>query len=297
MEVYPLEKQVRTDKNGYETIVNLYDKLSNCPSKQASIDFSACSRFDANLSAVLGAIIAQLEENGNNIWITPPTSPGVKRILSRNHFLKAFDIQTTNGESESFIKYEKFSFTDDSKFKKYINDELINKQKFPQHTELAGQKITESIYEIYANAITHGGCSHVYSCGEYDGDGSTLKLNMTIVNCGCTIYQNVNNYFSKQEKEPIDSCESIKWAMEEGNTTKLTTGGLGLSILYNFITLNKGSIQIISHDGMYEYRDGDINTDFLSKPFPGTIVNMQFNFNDNKFYYMEEEQQNVNDLL
>ena len=35
----------------------------------------------------------------------------------------------------------------------------------------------------------------------------------------------------------------------------------------------------------------------LDVSFPGTIVNMKFNFNDNKNYFMESERVNLNDLL
>lgn len=299
MEIYNLDRQIKTDRKGYESIVNLYHTLSAKKGETYKLDFSACTRFDANLSAVLGSVIDLLEEEGVKIWMVAPKFPGVKRTLARNHFLKAFEVETTNEEKESFIKYQRFSYIDDFEFKEYINEELIKKQNFPKHTDLVGQKIVESIYEIYANAIMHGRCGYVYSCGEYDGDSSTPKLNMTIVDCGVTIHKNVCDFFDKSGRSPMDACKAIEWSMEKGNTTKLTTGGLGLSILKDFITLNNGALQIISSNGMYEYKDETVVTSFLCKPFPGTIVNMEFNFSDDKFYLMREEEEKVdmNDLL
>ena len=105
---------------------------------------------------MLGALIDLLIEEGYQVWITKPLYTGVRRILSRNQFLKAFLIDTSNEDKETFIPYRKFSQTESDDFKKYIDDELISKQKFPKHTELVGRNINESIFEIYVNAITHG---------------------------------------------------------------------------------------------------------------------------------------------
>ena len=69
----------------------------------------------------------------------------------------------------------------------------MHKQRFPSHSELAGEKILESIYEIYANAVSHGETKYVYSCGEYKE--MTCVLDMTIVDCGVTIPMKVNDFY------------------------------------------------------------------------------------------------------
>ena len=74
---------------------------------------------------------------------------------------------------------------------------MKQKQKFPAQTEKAGSLIQESIMEIFVNAVSHGECSFVYSCGEYDQDKTPPSLDMTIVDRGHTIPCMVNDFLSK----------------------------------------------------------------------------------------------------
>jgi hypothetical protein len=76
-----------------------------------------------------------------------------------------------------------------------------------------------------------------------------------------------------------------------GNTTKIGNipGGLGLDIIFEFIKLNKGKIQIVSSDGYWEYRNGKTENKLFDKPFSGTIVNIEFNLDDKDSYRLTEE--------
>jgi hypothetical protein len=85
--------------------------------------------------------------------------------------------------------------------------------------------------------------------------------------------------------------------MDKGHTTKDQPGGLGLAILKEFITLNNGALQIVSANGMLDYRNGTTSTSVLQSDFPGTIVNMEFNFDDDTFYSLNDEEIDLNDLL
>ena len=70
------------------------------------------------------------------------------------------------------------------------------------------------------------------------------------------------------ESYEVDACASIIWSMDKGHTTKDQTGGLGLAILQEFITLNKGALQIVSANGMLDYRNGTTSTSVLQSDFP-----------------------------
>ena len=292
----PIDRLVKSDVHGYSFLADFYKQISSQEAnRELFVDFLGCQHFDANLSAALGALLDKLSEEGYNLWLTN-VRLGVKRTLSRNHFLKAFAFKTNNQEKEDFIEYKKFSRDESTSFKEYIQTGLIDKKKFPEHSIQAGNKVLESIYEIYANAIMHGECDYVYCCGELNG-GASSALDVTIVDCGNTIPYNVNCYCRKRKLKIMDSCEAIEWSMKSGNTTKDVPGGLGLAILQEFIMLNKGALQIVSADGMLEYRDGKTTTSYLSAPFPGTIVNMEFNFNDENFYRLRSEIVDINNLL
>lgn len=143
----------------------------------------------------------------------------------------------------------------------------------------------------------HGETEYVYSCGEYNTKIHTLD--MTIVDCGLTIPYNVNTHLAKNGLPNLNPCEAMVWAFEDGNTTKSNTGCLGLAILKQFIEMNKGCLQMVSGNAFLEFDENGTKSQLLSIQFPGTIVNVKFNFDDRNRYLMEGEENNIdfNDLL
>jgi len=291
-----IAERVLTDEKGYSHLVSVYNEIMSCGHQVVEVNFVPCTYFEANLGAVLGSLLDKAQSNGKTIWIRLPVYPGVRRSLSRIGFFAAFNSPTPTQERETFIPYKSFPLSESQSFKNYIEDYLIKKQHFPQHTKRAGIYILESIFEVFANALTHGNCSHVYCCGEYHPNKNPAVLDMTIVDCGQTIVGNVNNFMAKCEKGSKSPVEAIEWAFANGNTTKDVPGGIGLWQLQEFIKLNSGSLQIVSDKGMVGFHDGNYNSSEMAIAFPGTIVNMAFNFNDDKIYRMSNEI-NMNDLL
>ncbi len=295
--VIPILNSVSADKLGYEFLCELYANMHNVDEGDIVIDFGKCKLFDANLSAVLGAIFDKRQNEGRNIFLFAPQSPGVRRVLSRNKFFEAFDVHTGTEDRDDYIIYKSFGVSDTLAFKQYVDTELIQKPRFPKCTDRAKEKIIESIYEIFANAVSHGGCSHVYCCGEMHSRNNKNTLDMTIVNLGLSVVDNVNKYMSDRNRPILASCKALEWAFEEGNTTKQITGGLGLAILKQFIDMNNGQIQMVSGDAMLEIeRNNHIETP-LNKWFPGTIVTVEFNCDDNKKYLMRDEEHNTSNIF
>lgn len=295
--VIPILNSVSADKFGYEFLCELYADMHSVVEGDIVIDFGRCKLFDANLSAILGAIFDKRQNEGRNIFLLAPQSPGVRRVLSRNKFFEAFDVRTSNEDRDDYIIYKSFGVSDTLAFKQYVDAELIQKPRFPKCTDKAKEKIIESIYEIFANAVSHGGCSHVYCCGEMHSRNNKNTLDMTIVNLGLSVVDNVNKYMSDRNKPVLASCKALEWAFEEGNTTKQITGGLGLAILKQFIDMNKGRIQMVSGDAMLEIEQNNHVETPLSKWFPGTIVTVEFNCDDNKKYLMRDEEQNTSNIF
>jgi hypothetical protein len=78
--------------------------------------------------------------------------------------------------------------------------------------------------------------------------------------------------------------------MEGTNTTKKTvSGGLGLKILREFISLNKGKIQVISNDGFWQFSGGNIFKKLFTGEFPGTAINLCINTDDQTHYSLSSE--------
>ena len=271
--------------------------MHSVENEEICIDFGKCRSFDANLSAVLGAIFDKRQKEGCNIFLKAPQSPGVRRVLSRNKFFLAFDLNFGNEDRENFIVYKYFGVSDTQTFKEYIDSELIQKKRFPNCTDKAKGKIIESIYEIFANAVSHGGCDRVYCCGEVHTRKNKTMLDMTFVNLGLSVVDNVNRYLQEKGGSVLPSCETLEWAFVKGNTTKPIPGGLGLDILRQFIKMNDGTIQMISGDAMLEI-EGENHTDtVLDKWFQGTIVTVEFNCDDDKTYLTTDELPDKNNLF
>lgn len=292
-----ISQYVKADKAGYDFLSELYESMRNVQTEDIFVDFGRCREFDANLSAVLGAFLDKLTDDGHHLFLRSPKLPGVKRALSRNKFFKAFDLETKYEDRENYIDYRRFDVSETQDFKQYIYLELIQKERFPSCSDKAKLKIIESIYEIFANAVSHSGSKRVYCCGEVHKRMGKTMLDITFVNLGKSVVENVNNYLTGRDKASIDSCKTLEWAFVEGNTTKHVPGGLGLSILKQFIAMNEGTIQMVSGDAMLEI-NGDIPTNTkLDRWFPGTIVTVEFNCNDTKTYMMTDEIPDMENLF
>lgn len=64
---------------------------------------------------------------------------------------------------------------------------------------------------------------------------------------------------------------------------------MGLDLLKEFVKLNKGRIQIVSATGYWEFIEGQTSISKIDYSFPGTIVTIEFNFDDTAFYMLKEE--------
>lgn len=126
----------------------------------------------------------------------------------------------------------------------------------------------------------------VFVCGQFYPNLN--RLDLTISDVGIGIRTNVRR-FKRDNK--ISSIDAIRWAIEEGNTTKTGSqpGGIGLALLQDFIKHNQGKIQIISRQGYYEFGDGVQKFEKLDSDFSGTTINLEINTNDNNDYCLCSE--------
>lgn len=236
----------------------------------------------------MGAFFNQLSEKLNQVNLIN-LNQNLEKIFGRNHFLANFGSAIIPDYNGTTIKYRKSKLTDEKLINNYLLTELMGKNDFPKLSHGARKAIVTSIFEIFSNAVIHGNCDFIFSCGQYYPQKTPPLIDFTIVDIGNTIKQNVN-HFSHTSKS---GKEAIEWAIKEGNTTKPKNnnipGGLGFKVIYDFIELNKGKIQIVSSDGYWQFNEGNMTSANLNSEFPGTIVNMEFNIEDSGYYYMEDE--------
>ena len=282
-----VDKTIGTNYLGYNSLILLYHQICSYKGEKIELDFSNNRWFEANLCALLGSIIFLVKKDMITVEFIGMSKSLIK-ILERNGFLNSNSCYQINN-TDTVVSFKRFSNAQDAAFNEYIMRELISKSNFPKHSNKLGKKISESIFEIFENAKTHGRCEYIYTCGQHYPKKIPARLDITIVDIGQTIHKNVNDFFPYLPFN-ITATESIVWAVEYGHTTKKgRTGGLGLSLIKEFLELNKGVLQIISSNGFWEYKNGIVNKKDLAKHFPGTIVNIEFNFDDISYYQLNSE--------
>ncbi len=284
-----IPNQVKSDFSGFKSLVDIYAQTKDTMLSTIQFDFSNCSWFEANLCAILGAISHNLTQNLNNVEFIN-MNLAIKSIFSKNAFLSHFGGDIVLDTYNTTIKYKRYHSNEQTLFKRYLDEELLAKEDFPQMSSHLKKKINESIFEIFENAITHGQSEYVFSCGQYFPRDNPPRIDFTIVDMGVSIKTNVNNYLQAD----FDGDETIKWAVDENNTTKVgdTPGGLGLKVIRDFLRLNHGKIQIVSAEGFWHQNyKNTILAQNLSNSFPGTVVNIEVNLNDTAYYYSKEEEE------
>lgn len=292
-----LPHKITSSIEGYELLLRFHNDIANSKNITIQISFKNVEWFEANLVAVLGAMIEDLESKGNTIEIVEFERFKEKNdILFRNGFFPHYGIFPSVDSlysSDTQIPYKKFKHSEPNSYNDYIQGELLNNDDFPKHSPKLGKEIKRNIYELFENARTHGKCSHIHTCGQFYPYHK--KLNITIVDTGKTIVNNVQDFL----KEELESCQCIDWAMQTGNTTKdgNTPGGLGLGLIFDFININEGKFQVLSSNGYWELKEGEIKKTDINFSFSGTIANLEFMLNDGKIYSFLDENIDLNKIF
>ena len=290
---FEFPKNVGSNYAGYQVFIDLIEATKELDFDTIELDFAKNTWFEANLCAGLGAIISGIEENFNSVKLInlhgwPET------ILRKNNFLVHFGGEPMLDRYNTTVQYQKYKVSEEKLIKKYLDEDLLQKEEFPEISEVLRKKIGESIFELFSNAYIHGGCTHVYSCGQHYPNKQPPRLDFTIVDMGNTIKKKVSDFLDSS----ISGTGAIEWAFMEGNTTKQGNhpGGLGLKVIQEFMRANNGKIQIVSADGYWEMIKGAVSTSEYEAPFPGSLINLEFNLDDLS-YVQEYDNISIDDIF
>ncbi len=276
---------IRHDQEGFAALANLHAQTEQCFVNEVEIDMTSTAWFDADMCAAFGALLYRLGDNLNTISLTN-ISPKVENILSKNGFLSHYGRQRIPDHWGTTVAYQRFDVEDDRYFSGYIEQEFIHRPEMPEMSPGLLKKFRESVFEIFSNAVLH---SHtelgIFSCGQFFPTRN--RLDFTVVDLGVGIRKNVCDHMQSD----LDAVDAIIWAIQERHTTKHGNipGGLGLTLLSEFIDLNGGHIQIASDAGYWQRKDNRTSTSPLTRPFPGTIVNVEINTADHSAYRLSSE--------
>lgn len=270
----------------YRFLSDLNTKLSSDQSSTIIINFEEASWLDGNMCAPLGAILYKAQQHQKSLSLIN-ISAHVSDFLRKNGFLIQYGLTQTSDRYHTTIQYQRFESKDELRFREYISKHLETKA-IPHMLSPLKKKFLLSISELFNNAVYHSESKlGIFACGQYFP--RKHSINFSIADLGIGIQKNL---FIKKGLA-LPAIDAIKWAMEGTNTTKkgAIPGGLGLKLLREFILINNGWIQIASDNGFWELRnDGQVVNKILVHPFPGTVVNIMINTNDQSIYYLDNDE-------
>ncbi|WP_018989138.1 ATP-binding protein [Aromatoleum toluclasticum] len=276
--------EIHSSRSGFASLARLSSALQGYFLDTVEVDFSACTWFDANMSAPLGVVLAHAVDNLNELKLCG-INPRVETILAKNRFLVGFGFPERNDTHGTTIPYRRFSADDDRYFAAYLNQHLRGKG-LPTMSVALSERFRNSVLEIFVNAAMHSDSKlGIFACGQYFPQQH--RLDFCVADAGIGIRRKIHTELGLK----MNSDKAIEWALQEGNTTKTGSvpGGLGLKLIREFIAMNKGRIQIVSDRGYWELRPEGETLTRIDTAFPGTVINIEINTADTGSYRLHAE--------
>lgn len=271
-ETYYFRGQIRSDPSGHKSLIEFYYYYKDKRDLRVLLDFFHVGWIDANLSALLDAILFYLkQENNHEFFVDAEVILKKFDVLCRNGFVVDFDGQPLAiDDRDSTAPLSKFYSDQDTEFITYIEDDLLDHRGLTSHQELK-MNLIDHFAELFANIETHAKTNlPIFVCGQYYPKYREFKF--TIVDLGVGFLEPI----AKHTNGRIKTCkEAITWALK-GNTTKLdASGGLGLPRIYQYCSENRGCFNIITGDAYWGNNLGASDT-FTVPPFLGTTIHLTF---------------------
>lgn len=277
--------KVNHNLKGYQDLTRLYSQTKGCFFSHIEIDMASSTWFDADMCAVLGAILYHLNTNLNTVELT--NIPGdVSQILRRNGFLSHYGREALPDRFSTTMPYRRFDATDHQVFAAYIDQEFQISGRLPTMSDQLLKLFLGNIIEIFDNAATHSQSTlGIFSCGQHFP--SKKRVVFTVVDLGIGMRANIADHLGRD----LSSTDAIAWAVQKHHSTrhKCRLGGLGLTLLLKFIEWNGGYVQIVSDGGYWRKSAKAVLSRELHHPFPGTSVTVEVNAADTKSYVLSSE--------
>lgn len=258
--------------------------------KDVLFDFSRCQFLRPNAVAFVGGLARMLESLGRKVEFDWDSlhSDWVKNTLKQNGFANAFGDSSCSWTGET-IPYREDTSEDTNGFLDYLTNHWLGRGWLQVSTRLR-DAIAGKVWEVYANAFEHSQSeTGVFSCGTHMKTHKVLIL--SVADFGQGIAANVRNYLrSDARAAQLTSASCLKWAFQEGTTTKPNgiRRGIGLELLKDFVRLNHGTLEAYSNDGYARIDDSEERYVNRETGFRGTIFHITLRC-DEKYYHFADE--------
>jgi hypothetical protein len=261
---------------GFIKMMELYHMALKYPQRCISIDFRLIHFFEANMSALLLALIKILEcQNSNTCIIEIPTLHEPSEILHRNGFVShvrsvPHDIKD---DRKTTVPLKKFYKTDADAFVNYIEEDFLKHRGLEGIEPHVLSKIKESYLELFANIDLHADTEQpLYACGQFFPRRREFKF--TIVDVGVGFLKN----FQKIDSSITTSEAAIRCALHGKSTKQEARGGSGLSNILRLCVEQKAEFHVVSGDAYFLFDGQKASFCSIVQPFLGTTIHLVFRF-------------------
>ncbi len=264
---------IKTDLEGHTKLIEFFERCHGIKAVDVLIDFSKLTWVDANMSALLMAILKKLEkENQLKFYVDSQMISERFKVLTINGFMPIAEL-VPGQVNKSSVKLKGFNKNEDGRFIQYIERELLSHEKLLLGTGEKG-KLVDSFLELFSNVQQHADTDDpIFACFQFYPTRQVLSFTLVDLGRGYlpAIKQATNGTV-------YDAAAAIKWALQGGNTTKTDApGGLGLSEIFKFCQSNNAIFDIITGNAYWRNR---LPQPQISKLFCGSMVNVIFDCND-----------------
>lgn len=264
---------IETNPNGIAELLGFYNYASKYKYAKINLNFTELNHFDANLSALLLALIHKLRvENKLYIYIDIPNH---MNVLFRNGLLSHLkgngNLNEYEDNRKSTIPLKCFLPNQEDEFCEYLKSEFFAHRGLDNLSYTIKANLRTHYLEMFINAVEHSNSNlPIFTCGQYFPEKNILKF--TLVDIGEGFLKKIN---AKTNGQIVKDSDALVWACLDNNTTKKDNiGGIGLKDLKKYCNNNNGSFHLCSGIGFVNFIGVKTIENRMQNIMPGSIVNI-----------------------
>ena len=268
---------IYTDFQGSRALLGFYNyakRYRNCTIK---LNFDAINFIDANLSAVLFAMIYDLKKTYNIFtFIDFSTLSKDLNILIRNGFTnhvarKEFTFSPLDNR-DTTIPLRVISQTDVDSFCSYIEHDFLHQRGLNPINKQTKDKINNHYLEIFSNVELHTNTKDpVFVCGQYFPIQGEVKF--TLVDLGEGFLKKIAA-FTEGNVNIKTASKAIDWALSGNSTKKGAFGGTGLLGIKKYCIFSGNTIQVVTDNCHYTHFYRSATSQQILNPMKGTTIHL-----------------------
>lgn len=276
--ISPNLKDISTNGQGIIELMSFYKNAKTATQREVRFDLTGTATMDANLSALLLALVNKLKREYNKYVFVD--FPRHMNVFFRNGCVSHLAGKGNNNQyydqKESTIPLKTFTMNQEEPFCNYLRDDFFGQRGLSNLT-LTTKTILKTHYEeIFSNFQIHAETNYpVFTCGQYFPE--QRKLVFSMVDLGIGFLKKIR---VQTEGLITTDGKAIEWALQGKNSTKdklkYGVGGTGLKDLRKYCETNDGSLQVASGSHFLTFVKQKVVQNDLPVPFEGAMINIVF---------------------